>query len=76
MMRNLLERVGVLLYSRNVLRFAVGVAIVDHFAYKIEEPYYLQFMTTERSQGVVLPSCWVTSLRAFVSPWSSQGSSS
>lgn len=31
-----------------ILRFAVAVAIVEFFAYKVLDPYYLQFMTTER----------------------------
>jgi len=39
-------------YSRNILRFAVAVAVVEYFAYKVLDPFYLQFMTTDRGLGL------------------------
>lgn len=39
-------------YSANILRFAVAVAVVEYFAYKVLDPFYLQFMTTDRGLGL------------------------
>lgn len=38
--------------SKNILRYAVATALLEYFAYKVLDPFYLQFMTTDRGLGL------------------------
>lgn len=43
---------GKMLYTYYIRRYIIAVCLVEFFAFKILDPYYIQFMTTEKGLGL------------------------
>jgi hypothetical protein len=43
---------GKILYTYYIRRYIIAVCLIEFFAFKILDPYYIQFMTTEKGLGL------------------------